>query len=280
MKYPINKKLIMVFFISTLFILIFLNKIDDIYFSICYNKAKDYFGSSAKVKLTNSSDHIFKDMERVLILNPENKSALLNLSWYMLKFIGDSTKLNRCFQYIKKLKSLDPDNPLYLMLEFNFYDQIAFYYFAEGDFLFKFNFNQTALDTLPVLAKIYQDRFKTNHYVRLNILPYLEFENFKKREKFLIETLKIYENKKYKSKLINSLKQMHFIEADAKTERHIAYLDENSIKIFLEHFYNISFVEKLKAQYYKMNFNLNNRIPSIEKFPLKYKNFLKNLDKY
>jgi len=253
---------------------------DDIWFDFWYSKATRYLNSPPIEQLTNSSNEAFNRLELILKLYPNNKKTLLNSSWYMLKFIGDSTEFTKCYRYINKLKALDPENPLYLMLEFTFYKQIAYYYFTEGEFGFKFNFNQTALDTLPKLAEHYRHKFRNIHYVRLNILPYLSFNNFRERENYLIKSLEIYENKQYQEQLKSALHKMHFIEVDSNTQRHIAYLTRESINAFLKMFYNKSLLRYFRQQYYHINLNLQNRDPCIKSFPADYRTFVANINKY
>lgn len=277
-----NKKLFLIFFGLVVCLLVLKATLDDILFNFYYKKAKNYFSLPPEVQLTTipSCDHIFENMEKVLVVNPNNKKALLNVSWYMLRFIGDSTKLIRSYHYIQKLKSMEPENPVYLMMEFKFYDQIAENYFIQGEFLFDFSFKQTALDTLPILAKIYKDKFRNIHYVRLNILPYLEFPNFTQREDYLVETLKIYEDEKYKQNLKAFLKELKFIEIVGSPQWQITYFNQIFINNFLEDFYNPSIEDHFRASYYHINFNLDNRKPDMDKFPEKYKAILANLDRF
>ena len=238
-------------------------------FQNAFNEMKEYY-MGEKVE-----QNFIIGFESVLKKDSLNENALSNSIYYLLSR-DDSVSISKCYKYINRLTTAYPNNPLYSTLEFVFYEKIIKEYIIYGTLDFDFYFTQKILNNFVDLAKTLSTKFKNIHYVRLQILYYLNFSDFDEMEKYLIQSLYIYEHNNYKKDL--KAKLINFIEIypiSGLTFNNITLLRRYQIFSYLHNFYNSPVDMEIIREYYNFK-EIDIKRPSVNRFPLIYQDYLKD----
>ncbi len=240
-------------------------------YQIAINKMKEDFNNP----IENNSDFEIL-FYSILEKDSLHTNTLLNLSYYLLSR-HDSVSLNKCYKYIRTLKRQDPNHPLYLLLEFKLFEKIVNERVIYGND-FESYFKIKIIDTFLSKAKTLSENFSDVYFIRLNVLPYLEYNNFEEMEEYLIESLNIRDDSAYNSKISNYLNG--FIEYYAMGDfgfGNITKYRDHNIEHYLHNFYTGKKVQRsIIRQYYDLN-EIEVKKPRIKKYPMKYH---KNLTRY
>jgi len=237
-------------------------------YQIAFDKMKDNF------KYPNDKSSDFESLfYNILKTDPIHTKTLLNLSYYLLSR-HDSVSLNKCYKYIGSLIKQDPNHPLFLLLEFKLYEKIVNERVIHGN-NFESYFKIKIIDTFLSKANTLSNNFSDIYFIRLNVLPYLEYRNFEEMEDYLIESLNYKDDSTYNSKISKYLDG--FIEYDTEGDfgfGNITQYRDHNIEHYLHNYYTGKKVQgSIIRQYYKLN-EIEVKKPRIKEYPIKYQKYL------
>ena len=253
-------------FIFILSILIFFSCSENQY-QIAFTKMKDNFYYPSE-KNSNFDSLFYSILEKDSL----HTKTLLNLSYYLLSR-NDSVSLNKCFKYIKGLKKQDSNQPLYLLLEFKLYEKIVDEQVIYGNDI-KSYFKIKIIDSFLAKANTLSEKFADIYFIRLNVLPYLDYNNFEEMEDYLIESLYIKVDPAYNSKIMKYLDG--FIEFYAWGDFGIGNITryrDTYIESYLHNFFTGQIEGEIIRQFYGLNI-FDVKKPRIQKYPRKYQKYL------
>lgn len=239
-------------------------------FNTIFEKMKKYYKDP-----NNNKNDFFYDLESIIAVDSSNEYALSNSVYYLLSR-NDSLSLEKCNDYIIRLIKSNPHNPLYAILKFRLYEKIVINYVNYGDIISSSTLFNTALDSFIIYSNKLSHDYKDVHFVRLNILWYLDFDNFSEAELYLVKSLIILGKTNYKKNLLKIFNRFIGLNVvDDLGVYNIPYLNEKNIEHYLHNFYTSPSRDYIR-KFYKLNI-LVPRNPEINLFPLKYHNYLEKL---
>lgn len=253
---------------------LFLLNWNNIYFYFAFEKMKEFYSDPSSYIKTDIE--FLNDLENIIESDSLYEPALVNAAYYLIS-INDPISEETGYNYIQRLRKINPDEPLYYAMEFVFYEKMVSRYFTLGKEDCNTSLCKTSLDTLLDCARNLNSKFTDIYYIRFNVLDYLEFENFDEREKYLLKTIEILEDEGIRTNTIKSLD--NFIEKygfEGLFIHNVTYIDDYYVEDYIGKFYTLSHFKSYLQRYYGINFGLDGDIkPELEKFPEKYRDYLK-----
>lgn len=249
----------------------------DSLFNLAFEKMKVYYSLiQDPVNPRTFEPEFMNDFNQILKADSTHIPTLINAYYFTYLFRNNNFLLSH--QYLEKLIKIDKNNSLIALLKFAEYEKLVNLSFIIDE-VEETKVGKEALDSISSYANYLYSHYDC-YYIRMKVIPYVSFKSFSEREEALIKTVNYIEQDGNREKILSTLNK--FIEkyyAEPSLFHSFTNLREYQIKNYLRSFYYRFLYDSYFLSYlsYRCGIkydSIENRIPHIDRYPIKYQNAL------